>query len=119
MFGEGDTLGSLGVPLPTAFVTLSCSGSMRITATVMTRLIKKKKKKTQHEINNKRSNNMYSNNNNNNNNNNNSNNDNNRAVMSKKRYFNKIMMKKIEVMGKKVERGLGPRATVGATFVTL
>ena len=45
MFGEGDTLGSLGVPLPTAFVTLSCSGSMRITATVMTRLIKKEKKK--------------------------------------------------------------------------
>ena len=116
MFGEGDTLGSLGVPLPTAFVTLSCSGSMRITATVTTRLIKKpNKNKTQHEINNKRSNNMYSKGNNNNNNNN----DNNRAFISKKRYFNKIMMKKIEVMGKKVERGLGPRATVGATFVTL
>ena len=29
------------------------------------------------------------------------------------------MMTKMEVMGKKVERGFGPRATVGATFVTL
>ena len=28
MFGEGDTLGSLRLPLPSIFVTLSCSGSI-------------------------------------------------------------------------------------------
>ena len=31
----------------------------------------------------------------------------------------KVTMTKTEVMLKKVERGFGPRATVGATFVTL
>ena len=37
----------------------------------------------------------------------------------RKKAKREVTMTKIEVSVKKVERGFGPRATVGATFVTL